>query len=128
MKSLQDSAKEMRESLEFANMFQLSVAEGLANTLGSIVMQTLKTLLSHTLETYAEKPSELHRELSRVFGSAATTLERMITKELFQRLSLRNSNELNLKTSENLARRDRIPSDQGNNKNERPKNRKRAVK
>src|SRR5438445_11970538 len=115
MKSLQDSAKEMRESLEFANMFQLSVAEGLANTLGSIVMQTLKTLLSHSMETYAEEPNELHRELSRVFGSSATTLERMIAKELFQRLSLRYSNELDCETSVNLARRDMIFSELGSN-------------
>src|SRR5207302_9399208 len=114
MKSLQEPGREMRESREFANMFQLSVAEGLANTIGSIVMQTLKTLLSHTLETYAEKPSELHRELSRVFGSAATTLERMITKELFQRLSLRYSNDLHFETSVHLARRDMILSERGN--------------
>ena len=105
----------MRESREFANMFQLSVAEGLANTLGSILMQTLKTLLSHSLETYAEKPNELHRELSRVFGSSATTLERMIAKELFQGLSLRYSNELDFETSVNLARRDMIFSERGSN-------------
>jgi len=105
----------MRESREFANMFQLSVAEGLANTLGSIVMQTLKTLLSHSLETYAEKPNELHRELSRVFGSGATTLERMIAKELFQGLSLRYSNELDFETSVNLARHDMIFSERGSN-------------
>jgi len=105
----------MRESREFANTFQLSVAEGLADTLGSIVMQTLKTLLTYSLETYAEKPSELHRELSKVFGSGATTLERMITKELFQRLSRRYSNELGFEASVNLARRDMILSERGNN-------------
>src|SRR5256712_8830708 len=105
----------MRQSPGFANMFQASVAEGLANTLGAIVMQTLKAVLSYSLETYADKPSELHRELSRVFGSGATTLERMITKELFQRLSLRYSNELDFETSVNLARRDTILSERGNN-------------
>jgi hypothetical protein len=115
MKSPQEPGREIRESRDFANAFQQSVAEGLANTLGSIVMQTLKTLLSYSLETYAEKPSELHRELSRVFGSGATTLERMITKELFQRLSLRYSNELDFETSVNLARRDMILSERGNN-------------
>src|SRR2546422_56962 len=52
----------MRQSPGFANMFQASVAEGLANTLGAIVMQTLKSVLSYSFETYAEKPSELHRE------------------------------------------------------------------
>jgi len=41
----------------FANTFQLSVTEGLVNTLGAIVMQTLKTVLSYSLETYADKPS-----------------------------------------------------------------------
>ena len=115
MKNLQEPGREMRESREFANMFQLSVAEGLANTLGAIVMQTLRTLLSHSLETYAEKPNELHRELSNVFGSGATTLERMITKELFQRLSLRYSNELDFETSVNLAKRDMILNERGNN-------------
>jgi hypothetical protein len=115
MKSPQEPGREMRESREFANTFQLSVAQGLANTLGEIVMQTLKTVLSHPLETYADKPSELHHELSRVFGSGATTLERMITRELFQRLSLRYSNELDFETSVNLARRDMILSERGNN-------------
>jgi hypothetical protein len=105
----------MRESQEFANTFQLSVAEGLANTLGAIVMQTLKNVLSYSLETYAEKPMELHRELSRVFGSGATTLERMITKELFQRLDLQYSNELDFETSVNLAKRDMILSGRGYN-------------
>jgi hypothetical protein len=115
MKSLQEPGRDLRESREFANTFQLSATEGLANTLGSIVMQTLKTLLSHSLETYADKPSELHRELSKVFGSSATTLERMITKELFRRLSLRYSNELDFETSVSLAKRDMILSERGNN-------------
>ncbi len=105
----------MRQPPGFANTFQLSVAEGLANTLGAIVMQTLKNVLSYSFETYAEKPSELHRELSRVFGSGATTLERMITKELFQRLDLHYSNELDFETSINVARRDMILSERGNN-------------
>ncbi len=78
-------------------------------------MQTLKNVLSYSFETYAEKPSELHRELSRVFGSGATTLERMITKELFQRLDLHYSNELDFETSINVARRDMILSERGNN-------------
>jgi hypothetical protein len=115
MKSLQEPGRDIRESQEFANTFQLSVTEGLVNTLGAIVIQTLKTVLCYSLETYADKPSELHRELSRVFGSGATSLERMITKELFQRLSLRYSNELDLETSVNLARRDMIVSERGNN-------------
>jgi hypothetical protein len=115
MKNLQEPGREMRESRAFADTFQSSVAEGLANTLGSIVMQTVKTLLSYSLETYADKPNELHRELSKVFGSGATTLERMITKELFQRLSLNYSNELDFETSVNLARRDMILSERGNN-------------
>jgi len=115
MKSLQDLGRDTTESREFADTFQLSVTEGLVNTLGAIVMQTLKTVLSYSLETYADKPSELHRELSRVFGSGATTLERVITKDLFQRLSLRYSNELDFETSVNLARRDTILSERGNN-------------
>jgi len=115
MKSLLEPGGDTRESREFANTFQLSVVEGLANTLGSIVMQTLKTLLNYSLETYADKPSELHRELSRVVGSGATTLEHMITKDLFQKLSMRYSNELDFETSVNLARRNMILSERGNN-------------
>jgi len=49
----EDSARtgrDLRESREFANTFQLSVTEGLVNTLGAIVMQTLKTVLSYSLE------------------------------------------------------------------------------
>ena len=105
----------MRQSPGFANVFEASVAEGLANTLGAIVMQTLKSVLSYSFETYAEKPSELHRELSRIFGSGATTLERMITNELFRRLDLQYSNELDFEASVNLARRDMVISEQGNN-------------
>ena len=104
----------MRQSPGFANMFQASVAEGLANTLGAIVMQTLKSVLSYSFETYAEKPSELHRELSRVFGSGATTLERMITKELFQRLDL-HYYDFDFEACVNLARRDMVLSERGNN-------------
>jgi hypothetical protein len=105
----------MPKSPEFANMFQVSVAEGIANTLGVSVMETLKTLLKHSFEAYAEKPAELHRELSGVFGSAAITLEKMITKELFQRLDLHYSNQLEFETTVNLARRDMILSKRGNN-------------
>jgi len=105
----------MRNSPEFANAFQVSVTEGLANTLGAIVMQTLKNVLAYSFATYAEKPLELHQELSKVFGSGATILERMITKELFQRLDLRYSNELDFETSVNLARRDMSLSERGNN-------------
>jgi hypothetical protein len=104
----------MPKPLEFARIFQVSVAEGLANTLGVSVMETLKTLLNHSFETYAEKPAELHRELSRVFGFGATTLERMITKELFQKLDLHYSTQLDFETSVNLARHDMILSQRGN--------------
>ena len=104
----------MRQSPGFANVFEASVAEGLANTLGAIVMQTLKSVLSYSFEAYAEKPSELHRELSRVFGSGATTLERMITKELFRRLDL-HYYDLDFEACVNLARRDMVLSERGNN-------------
>jgi hypothetical protein len=100
----------MPKPLEFAKIFQISVADGLANTLGASVMETLKNLLNHPFETYAEKPAELHRELSKVFGFGATTLERMITKELFQRLGLHYSNQLDFETGVNLAKHDAILS------------------
>src|SRR5438105_6694998 len=105
----------MLKSTEFVSAVQVSVTGGLANTLGAIVMQTLKNVLTYSFATYAEKPLELHQELSRVFGSGATILERMITKELFQRLSLRYSNELDFETSVNLAKHDMSLSERGNN-------------
>jgi len=105
----------MSESRDFTNMFQVSVEEGLANTLGVTVMQTLKNLLGYSFEIYAKKPVELHQELSRVFGFGAITLERMITKELFRRLGLDYSAQLDFETSVNLARRDVILGDRGDN-------------
>jgi hypothetical protein len=101
--------------MEFANLFQASFAEGIANTLGTSVMETLQDLLSHSIETYAEKPAELHRELSSVFGVSAATLERRVTKELFQRLDLQLSNQLDFETTVNLARHDLVLAHRGNN-------------
>ena len=92
--------------MDFESTFQSAVKEGITNTLGAIVMSSLQNLLKHPLKTYAEKPSELHHDLSRIFGSASITLERMITKELFQRLDLHYSAELDFETSINLASRD----------------------
>jgi len=93
---------------DFSSIFQESVREGLRNTLGETVMQTLVPLLKQTLQTYAEKPSEFHRELQFYFGFGALTLERMIVKELFQKLNLHysSSNELDFETSIDLARKD----------------------
>ncbi|TMI39969.1 hypothetical protein E6H21_07740 [Candidatus Bathyarchaeota archaeon] len=93
---------------DFSSIFQESVKDGLRNTLGETVMQTLVPLLKQTLQTYAEKPSEFHRELQFYFGFGALTLERMIVKELFQKLNLHytSSNELDFETSMRLARKD----------------------
>ncbi len=105
----------MPKPMEFANLFQASFAEGIAKTLGPNVMETLQDLLSHSFETYAEKPAELHRELSRVFGLVATTLEKMVAKELFQKLDLHYSTQLDFETSVNLARHDLVMAHRGNN-------------
>ena len=93
---------------DFSNIFQDSVKEGLRNTLGETVMLTILPLLKQSLQTYAEKPSEFHRELQFYFGFGALTLERMIVKELFQKLSLHytSSSELDFETSIGLARKD----------------------
>ncbi len=98
----------MDPNSDFASIFQSSVKDGLRNTLGETVMQTLVPLLKQTLQTYAEKPSEFHRELQLYFGFGALTLERMIVKELFQKLNLHytSSNELDFETSIGLARND----------------------
>jgi len=93
---------------DFAGVFQASVKEGLRNTLGETVMLTIVPLLKQTLQTYAEKPGEFHRELQFYFGFGALTLERMIVKELFQNLSLHytSSSELDFETSIGIARKD----------------------
>ena len=93
---------------DFFSIFQESVKEGLRNTLGETVMLTVVPLLKQSLQTYAEKPSEFHRELQFYFGFGALTLERMIVKELFQKLNLHytSSNELDFETSMRLARKD----------------------
>ncbi len=98
----------MDPNSDFASIFQSSVKDGLRNTLGETVMQTLVPLLKQTLQTYAEKPSEFHRELQFYFGFGALTLERMIVKELFQKLNLHytSSSELDFETSIGLARKD----------------------
>jgi hypothetical protein len=89
-------------------MFQASVRDGLQNTLGETVMLTIVPLLKQTLLTYADKPGEFHRELQFYFGFGALTLERMIVKDLFQKLNLHypSSNELDFETSIDLARKD----------------------
>jgi len=71
-------------------------------------MLTIVPLLKQTLQTYAEKPGEFHRELQFYFGFGALTLERMIVKDLFQKLNLHypSSNELDFETSIGLARKD----------------------
>ncbi len=93
---------------DFSSIFQESVKEGLRNTLGETVMLTVVPLLKQSLQTYAEKPSEFHRELQFYFGFGALTLERMIVKELFQKLNLHytSSSELDFETSIGLARKD----------------------
>jgi len=89
-------------------MFQASVKDGLRNTLGETVMLTIVPLLKQTLVAYADKPGEFHRELQFYFGFGALTLERMIVKELFQKLNLHypSNNELDFETSIDLARKD----------------------
>src|SRR5437899_1405051 len=73
-----------------------------------ICLQTVLPLLKQMLQTYAENPSEFHRELQFYFGFGGLTLERMIVKELFQKLNLHytSSNELDFETSMRLARKD----------------------
>ena len=71
-------------------------------------MLTMVPLLKQTLQAYAEKPGEFHRELQFYFGFGALTLERMIVKDLFQKLNLHHlpNNELDFETSIGLARND----------------------
>jgi hypothetical protein len=71
-------------------------------------MLTIVPLLKQTLLIYADKPSEFHQELQFYFGFGASTLERMIVKDLFQKLNLHypSNNELDFETSIDLARKD----------------------
>lgn len=89
-------------------MFQESVKDGLRNTLGETVMLTIVPLLKLTLLTYADKPGEFHRELQFYFGFGALTLERMIVKELFQKLNRHypSGSELDFESSIELAKRE----------------------
>jgi hypothetical protein len=94
---------------DFASLFQTAVKDGLRNTLGETVMLTVVPLLKQKLQTYADRPDEFHRELQFYFGFGALTLERMIVKELFQKLNLHypSGNELvDFETSIGLARKD----------------------
>jgi hypothetical protein len=93
---------------DFSSMFQASVKNGLRNTLGETVTLTRLPLLKQTLQSCAEKPGEFHRELQFYFGFGALTLERMIVKDLFQKLNLHypSNNELDFETSIGLARKD----------------------
>jgi len=107
---------------DFATMFQSSVKEGLRNTLGETVMLTIVPLLKQSLQTYAEKPSEFHRELQFYFGFGALTLERMIVKDLFQKLNLHYTprNELDFESSIGLARQDLALLQRGVTRNRSP--------
>src|SRR5712691_7275378 len=98
----------MGPSSEFVNALQVSIRDGIGNTLGVPVMETLLILLKHPLQLYAEKPVELHRELYGIFGSPAETLEKMISKELFRKLKMHYpvADELGFETCVNLARQD----------------------
>ncbi len=71
-------------------------------------MLTVVPLLKQTFQMYAEKPGEFHRELQFYFGFGALTLERMIVKELFQKLNLHypSGNELDFEASIGLAKED----------------------
>ena len=93
---------------DFASVFQASVKEGLRNTLGETVMLTIVPLLKQSLQTYAEKPSEFHRDLQFYFGFGALTLERMIVKDLLHKLNLDypSGSELDFETCIGLARKD----------------------
>ena len=81
-------------------------------------METLLVLLQKPFQSYAEKPSEFHRDLYGIFGPASVTLEKMISKELFQKLNMRYpvGNELDFETCVNLARQDLLISQKGYSK------------
>ncbi len=105
----------MDVKMEFPSVFEASVKEGLRNTLGETVMLTVVPLLKQSLQTYAEKPGEFHRDLQFYFGFGALTLERMIAKELFQKLNLHYpaGKELDFETCMSLARKDLLLSKRG---------------
>ncbi len=108
----------MGPQMEFVSVLQASIRDGIGNTLGRNVMETLLTLLKHPFQSYAEKPGEFHSDLYTIFGAASVTLEKMISKEMFQKLNMRYpvGSELDFETCVNLARRDLTINQKGYSK------------
>ncbi len=101
-------------AIDFEKAFFSSVRDGIRNTLGGPVMETLLTLLKQPFTIYSEKPEEFHHDLVKIFASAAATLEKMISKELFQRLDLHYPvSDLEFEACINLARRDMMLTQRG---------------
>lgn len=71
---------------DFSQILHGCIQDGLENALGESGMKVV--LLNTELTRYADHPEELHRNLYDVFKEGAFVLEKVIARELFQRLGV----------------------------------------
>lgn len=81
MKSTETVAK-----IEFSQVLHESILKGLKNALGETSAKVV--LLNMKSTRYVDSPEEFHRDLYAIFNEGALSLEKVIVKELFCRLSV----------------------------------------
>ncbi|MBI2184276.1 MAG: hypothetical protein HYU39_04870 [Thaumarchaeota archaeon] len=84
--------------------YEESILEGMNNTLGKGGTQAL--LFHLQLIQYANNPRQFHNNLYSILGPGAITLEKVIVKELFNRLNMRydDRNDFDFEKHMDLAR------------------------
>ena len=96
-RSLKLSGKEARGQSElgrgFTETLRTSILESLEDVLGKPALGALSAHFN--MDRLAEDPTGLHDSLTEVFGNGAVVLEKLIAKELYQRLDLRLGGLLN---------------------------------
>jgi len=80
-----EDTKVLVDTIEFSNTLHESILDVLKNVLGE---PSVKAILFHLEPVQLENPKEFHIKLSSIFGEGAEILEKIIIKELFQRLNL----------------------------------------
>ena len=74
-----------QEKKEFSEILRESIVDGVRLVLGEDVM---KAVFLHLGPIQFENPSEFHNKLSCIFKQGAEVLEKMIVKELYQKLDV----------------------------------------
>jgi hypothetical protein len=73
-------------AFKFSEVFHECIVDVLRNLIGE---RWMKAILFHIeLGDYLEDPTELHRNLYKIFGVGAINLEKAVAEELFRRLDL----------------------------------------